>query len=159
MEACARDARVRACVDLDGGIASPNKEPLADFVTAGVSKPALILRSQPLYDDTTFARRGITREQWTKQGEAGMRALDELVARSNGKLRVASVAGTGHFSFTDAPFVMPSAITRFGGRIIQPMRGWTVITTVLRSYFDGVFGGTGDGLGAVAARFPELTVD
>ena len=48
---------------------------------------------------------------------------------------MASVAGTEHFSFSDAPFVMPATITRFGGRII-PRRGWSVITRTLRAYLD-----------------------
>jgi alpha-beta hydrolase superfamily lysophospholipase len=157
--ACERDSRVRVCVDMDGGMAAPDKQPLADFVTRGVSKPTLLLRAQPLYDDTTFARRGTTREKWEKQAESGRIALDEFAARSGANLRVAHVAGAGHFSFTDAPFVMPTALTRFGGRIIRAERGWTLITTVLRTYFDAEFRGAGDGLDALTARFPELTVD
>jgi dienelactone hydrolase len=156
---CESDSRVRVCVDMDGGMAAPDKQPLADFVTRGVSKPTLLLRAQPLYDDTTFARRGTTREKWEKQAESGRIALEEFTARSGTHLRVAHVAGAGHFSFTDAPFVMPTAITRFGGRIIRPERGWALITTVLHTYFDAEFRGTGDGLDALTARFPELTVD
>ena len=156
---CESDPRVRVCVDMDGGMASPDKQPMADFVPRGVTKPTLLLRSQPLYDDTTFARRKITREQWTKQGEAGKLAMEELAQRSTGPLRMAHVAGTGHFNFSDAPFVMPSAITRFGGRIIRPDRGWTIITTVLRTYFESELAGHGDGLAALASRYPELTVD
>lgn len=158
--ACESDARLRACVNMDGGVASPEKEPLAEFVTRGVTKPTLFLRSEPLYDDTTLARRGMTREQWVKRGEAGRVTFGELVSHSRaGALVTARVAGTGHFSFSDAPFVMPSAITRFGGRIIQPTRGWNVITSVLRTYFESELRGRGDGLAAVAARFGELTVE
>jgi dienelactone hydrolase len=158
--ACESDARLRACVNMDGGVASPEKEPLAEFVTRGVTKPTLFLRSEPLYDDTTLARRGMTREQWAKRGEAGRVAFGELVSRSRaGAIVTARVAGTGHFSFSDAPFVMPSAITRFGGRIIQPPRGWTVITSLLRAYFESELRGRGDGLAAVASRFGELTVE
>ena len=157
---CESDARVRVCVNMDGGVSSPEKEPLAEFVTRGVTKPTLFLRSAPLYDDTTLARRGMTREQWEKRGEAGRAAFADLSSRSQrGALVTAHVAGTGHFSFSDAPFVMPSAITRFGGRIIQPARGWNVITSALRAYFESELRGRGDGLAAVAARFRELTVD
>ena len=46
---------------------------------------------------------------------------------------MALVAGTGHFGFSDAPFVMPATIPRFGGRIIYPRRGWGVITRTLRA--------------------------
>ena len=158
LAACESDVRLKACVDLDGGVAAPDKQPLADFVMAGVTKPALLLRSQPLYDDTTLARRGMTRDQWEKRGEAGNQTLAEFIGRAHAPIRHASVAGTGHFNFSDAPWVMPSAINRFGGRIIHPMRGWTIITTVLRTYFDSEFGGRGDGLDALHARFPELTL-
>jgi len=155
---CETDARVRACVNMDGGLAAPDGAPLADFVPRGIHHPALFLRSQPLYDDTTLARRGLTREQWVKRGEAGKRAFDGLAARSKGKLWSVQVAGTGHFSFSDAPFVMPSAITRFGGRIIAPERGWQVITAVLRAWFDRELMQRGEGITALTVTMPELTV-
>jgi hypothetical protein len=142
---------------MDGGVASPDNQPLAEFVKVGVTKPTLLLRSQPLYDDTTLARRGLTREQWVKRGEAGRLALDGFIGRARATIRLVSIAGTGHFSFSDAPFAFPSAITRFGGRIIRPERGWTIITTVLRTYFENEFRGGGDGLDALRTRFPELT--
>jgi dienelactone hydrolase len=158
VQACENDARVRVCANMDGGVAAPDGKPLADFVARGVTKPTLFLRSQPIYDDTTLARRGMTREQWLKRNEAGRIALDTLASRSRGSLTSASVAGTGHFSFTDGPFVMPSTITRFGGRIIDAQRGWVVISGALRAFFDGELLGRGGGLAAMVSRAPELTV-
>ena len=158
LAACESDARLKTCVDMDGGVAAPDKQPLADFVPNGVTKPTLLLRSQPLYDDTTLARRGMTRDQWEKRGEVGNQTLAEFIARAKAPIRHVSVAGTGHFNFSDAPWVMPSAINRFGGRIIQPMRGWTIITTTLRAYFENEFAGRGDGLNELHAQFPELTL-
>ena len=157
--ACDADRRIRACVDMDGGLATPAGEPLADFVGRGVTQPILFLRSQPLYDDTTLARRGMTREAWAERGEAGRRELAAFAARSRGPVLVARVAGTGHFSFTDAPFVMPSAISRFGGRIIAADRGWTAITSTLRAFFDRQLGRSDRDLQALADRIPELTVE
>lgn len=130
------DERVRATIDLDGGLVTPEGEPLAQCVNSGVAKPALILRSKPLYGEADFARRGITREQWEARGAAGKIALAELASRSPARLVVATVAGTGHFSFSDAPFVMPAAITRFGGQIIEPRRGWLVITGAIRAFLE-----------------------
>jgi hypothetical protein len=155
---CETDTRVRACVNMDGGLAAPDGAPLADFVPRGVHHPTLFLRSQPLYDDTTLARRGMTRAQWVNRGEAGKRAFDSLAARSKGRLWSVQVAGTGHFSFSDAPFVMPSAITRFGGRIIAPERGWQVITAVLRAWFDHELMLRDEGITALSVTMPELTV-
>jgi dienelactone hydrolase len=158
-QACADDARVRACVDLDGGLSSPDGEPMAEFEKRPVTKPLLIFRSKPLYDDTTFARRHTTREQWEKQGAAGTKALADFANRSKETVRVARLAGAGHFNFSDAPFVFPTAITRFGGRIIDGQRGWLIITTVLRTYFENEFAGKGDGLAPLRSRFLELEVD
>lgn len=158
VETCERDARVVTCVNMDGGVSSPDGKPMAAFVPRGVSKPTLFLRSQPLYDDTTLARRGITRAEWEKRGEGGRIGFDSLAARSHAPLWVAFVAGTGHFSFSDAPFVMPTAITRFGGRIIAPDRGYTVITSALRAWLDERLLGKAGAFDAEVAKYPELTV-
>jgi hypothetical protein len=159
MEACKLDRRVRACVDLDGGMATPASEPLADFVPGGVSWPGLILRSHPIYTDADFARRGMTRAQWEARGTAGKVALDSLVARSPGPLTVAEVAGTGHFNFSDGPFVMPGTITRFGGKIIDPRRGRLVIGETIRAFLDHYLPRSGaPSRAGWAPRFPELIV-
>ena len=155
---CERDRRVRTCVNLDGGIASPEGQPLADFVDRGLTKPALFLRSRPLYSDDDLARRGLTRVQWEKRGESGNAALATLASRSGGKLSMAWVAGTGHFSFSDAPFVMPATISRFGGKILPARQSWTIITRTLRAYLDRELRSLGGGLEPLARDFPELTL-
>jgi len=141
VQCASTDARVRAAIDLDGGLVTPEEEPLASFVSAGPTKPTLILRSHPLYGEEDFERRGITREQWEARGAAGQAALTALAERSPAPLTVATVAGTGHFSFSDAPFVMPQAITRFGGKVIEPRRGWLVITGAIRGFFADAWAG------------------
>ena len=155
---CEHDSRVRACIDLDGGTAAPTGEPIVNFLRTGVGRPTLILRSQPIYSDADFARRGITREAWERGGAGGRAALDSLAARSRGELWIGSVAGTGHFSFTDAPFLMPTTISRFGGRIIDAELGQRVIAAAILAFLDRQLGARGEGLDAVARRFPELTV-
>jgi hypothetical protein len=149
---------VRACANLDGGVAAPDHAPLADFVATGITTPALFLRSMPLYTDADFARRGITREEWEKRGEGGRIALDSLVARSRGPLWMGHVAGTGHLSFSDAPFVMPTTISRFGGKVIDPKRGLDVIGSTLRSFFDQQLNDWPDKLGVIAQYYPEVGV-
>jgi dienelactone hydrolase len=158
VQACERDARIRACVDMDGGMATPTGEPMADFVRTGTTKPTLLLRSEPVYSDADFARRGMTRAQWEQRGKAGHAAIDSVVARAHAPFWVASVRGTGHFSFTDAPFVMPTTITRFGGRIIAPERGLDAIDETLRAFFDEAWGTRPGALAAVTRSFPELTI-
>ena len=62
-------------------------------------------------------------------------------------------------SFSDAPFVMPSAISRFGGKIIAPERGLLVITSTMRAFFDQELDGKPDELGKLSMRYPEVTIE
>jgi len=123
------DKRIRASVDMDG---APFGESLKGAVV-----PALILRSKPIYSDADLKKRGRTREQMDKAGEEARKTWMDFADKSgNIPVEVLSVKGTGHFSFTDAPFVMPSTITRFGGKIIAPERGEQVVSTCLLGFFD-----------------------
>jgi dienelactone hydrolase len=124
------DESFRASIDMDG---APFGESLK-----GVVAPALVLRSKPVYSDADLAKRGRTREQWQKMGEEAARTWDDLTAKSKGAvLRILSVRGTGHFSFSDAPFVMPDAITRFGGQPIEPGRGQKIMAQCLTEFLNG----------------------
>lgn len=158
-QSCATDERVRACVNMDGGVTTPDGAPMADWVASGVTRPTLLLDSQPIYSDADLAKRGRTRAQWDALGASMRQAIDTLRRVNGAPLYLAKVAGTGHMSFSDAPFVMPSTITRFGGRIIDPMRGWTAITTTLRTFLDQALAPTPRiSLDTVARQFPELEI-
>lgn len=149
IEAAQRDDRIARAVDLDGGLTTPEGEPLADFVVTGVTKPALLLLSKPLYSDADLARRGMTREQWLARAGKGGAAFDSLKTRSGGEVTVMRLAGTGHFSFSDAPFVMPSTITRFGGTQIDPKRGLAAIVDAILAFANGI-------PQAALTRYPEF---
>jgi dienelactone hydrolase len=124
------DRRFRASADMDGAPFGDSKQ--------GAVDPLLVLRSRPIYSDADLAKRGTTRADWDKKGQEARKAWTELESKSTGiSITVLSVQGTGHFSFSDAPFVMPSTINRFGGKIIDPERGHRVITTCLLEFFDG----------------------
>jgi hypothetical protein len=156
ISACELDRRVRACIDLDGGFASPEGQPIADFVITGTSKPTFILRSEPDYSDADLAKRGLTRAAWEQRGEAGRLAFDSLIARAHAPMWTGRVHGTGHFSFSDAPFVMPSTITRFGGRLLTAQRSWEVITGAMRAFVAQELEGDHDALRHFASNTPEL---
>jgi dienelactone hydrolase len=156
VESCVRITEVTACANLDGGLVDPHAKPIADFVTGRLTKPTLFLRSHPIYSDADHARLGRTREQWEASARAGNMVLDSLRLRSTAVFYDATVAGTGHMSFTDAPFVMPDVITRFGGRIIDPDRGFMIITRLIRAFFDEALGITTPGSFVRAAAFPEV---
>ena len=144
------DKSIRASVDMDGA-------PFGESLKGAVA-PALILRSKPIYSDEDLKKRGRTREQMDKAGEEARKTWTDFADKS-GKtaVEIFSVMGTGHFSFTDAPFVMPSTITRFGGKIIASERGEQVISGCLLGFFDAHLqtGSKSDGL-EQCRKFEEI---
>jgi hypothetical protein len=56
------------------------------------------------------------------------------------------INGAGHMSYSDAPFVMPDTINRFGGRIINAGRGFEIMTNYIRDFFDKYLEGKRSGL-------------
>jgi len=123
------DRDIRSSVDMDGAPFGRSLE--------GATRPVLVLQSKPLYSDADLAKRGRTREQFEKAGAESRRTWTEFTAKSGANpVYVLSVLGAGHFSFSDAPFVMPDTITRFGGKIVDPNRGYSVITTCVLEFLE-----------------------
>gem|GEM_PF-1943349 len=147
--ACARDSRVHACVDADGGLDG------SKLAASGIKSSALILHSHPLYSDADLAKRHRTREEFDKIGKKTLADTQALFAQPGGDAWVISVRGTGHLSFSDAPYTMPNTISRFGGTIIEPARLFAIVTHLLESYLRHEF----DPSQAFRAdEFPELTL-
>ncbi|HWG33999.1 MAG TPA: hypothetical protein VN650_07505, partial [Gemmatimonadaceae bacterium] len=68
--------------------------------------------------------------------------------------------GTGHMSYSDAPFVMPTTITRFGGTVIDASRGFEIISAYTRAFLDRyVRGADGALLAKQPSPFPEVAID
>jgi dienelactone hydrolase len=147
---CHLDHRFRAAIDMDGA-------PFGEAVKGAVV-PTLVLRSKPLYSDADLAKRGRTREQMDKMGLDAAKVWHDFRSKSgNITLRVLSVKGTGHMSFSDSPFVMPDTITRFGGDIIKADRGETVIATCATEFLDGFARGRSNSMpGEACFRLPEI---
>jgi hypothetical protein len=122
------DKRFSASIDMDG----------APFGLAkrGAQKPVLVLRSKPIYSEADMKKRGRTKEEWDRLGAEAAKIWNEFTVNSAPQpVQVLSVRGTGHFSFSDAPFVMPTTITRFGGDIIAPERGQAVQVICATEFF------------------------
>ncbi len=150
---CRLDHRFRAAVDLDG----------APFGLAlqGAVAPVLVLRSKPLYSEADLAKRGRTQAQMNKMGEEAAKTWrDFRQSSANSMVRVLSVRGTGHMSFSDSPFVMPDTITRFGGQIIAPERGQSVISTCAAEFLEDYLGGTLNPRASThCLKLPEIVVN
>ena len=152
LEACRLDARFLACADLDG-------LPFGPVRTEGVGRPTLVLLSQPVYSDAELAQRGRTRSAWEAMGRDRLADLSHLLRldpEAGGA--VVEIRGTGHHSFSDAPFVTPSLVTRWGGEPIGPLRGHHLTAALLRAFFDAwLRDGSPDAVRAVAEAAPEAT--
>lgn len=147
--ACARDSRVHACVDADGGLNGSKLE------ASGIKSSALVLYSHPLYSDADLAKRHRSREEFEKIGKKTLADTKALFAQPGRDAWVISISGTGHLSFSDAPYTMPNTISRFGGTIIEPARLFAIVTHLLESYFRHEFD---PGQPFRADEFPELTL-
>ena len=153
-ETCRRDARLRACVDMDGVM-------FGAVADSGIGRPALMMRSRPEYSDADLAKRGRTRAQWDAMGASIKETIDSILTRRpDAPSYVVSIRGAGHMSYSDAPFVMPTAITRFGGKSIAPLRGFEIISAYTRAFLDRYVRGT-DGalLSHRSSPFPEVLVE
>lgn len=143
------DGRIRGALDMDGA-------PFGESVK-GATVPVLVLRSKPLYSDADLAKRGRTRAEFDKLGAEARKTWADFKQRSGKNyVEVLSISGTGHFSFSDAPFVMPNTITRFGGKIIEPGRGFDVISTCAREFVDAVRNGSESPQLKQCTTFPEV---
>ena len=61
-------------------------------------------------------------------------------------------------SFSDAPFVMPDTINRFGGRIIEPRRGFEIMSRYLNDFFNEYLSGrASDLLDGANSPYPEVS--
>lgn len=129
LETCLEDGRLKACVDLAGA-------PFGKVVNKGLRKPTLIVESQPVYSDEELESKGRTREQWEKMGQQIREMWRSVFSKDRSvPAYFVTIKGTGHLSFSDAPFVMPDTITRFGGEIIDSTYGFEITMACISTFF------------------------
>lgn len=131
LEATFVDPRIRAAIDLDG-------QPVGESISKGLRVPSLAIRSDPNYSDADLAKLGRTRQQWTAMGENGRVPWDELGQKSKAPAISAAIRDTGHLSYSDAPFVMPSTITRFSSHSLDPAKTLRVTLRLIDCFFGSV---------------------
>ena len=105
----------------------------------GLRTGALVLLSHVDHTDDELKARGRTREQFEAMGKQRTVAWQKVLAQAGGAVWVMKVEGTGHFTFSDAPFTMPNTVTRFGGSLIDSKRGLAVLTGTVETYLKSVF--------------------
>jgi hypothetical protein len=65
---------------------------------------------------------------------------------------------TGHMSFSDAPFVMPDTITRFGGELLDALRTREILSRILLAFLGEQLQGSEDTIADVAEEFEEIAL-
>lgn len=129
-EACRTDPRIKACVNMDGFSFGPVR-------LEGVGAPALYLKSSPVYSDQDHAARGRTRRDWEEMVSSIRPQLTEPLRHASSRpAYFVEVKGTGHMSFSDAPFLMPDALNRFGGVYLPAERTLELTLTTIGRFLD-----------------------
>ena len=119
-----RVGRIAACADLDGA-------PFARTEREGLARPSLFVKSEPDYSDAELAAKGRTRPEGPRTGP-----WEAITAHGTAPCVYVGFHGTGHMSFSDAPFLMPDTITRFGGKIVPFERAHALLARLLLAFFD-----------------------
>jgi dienelactone hydrolase len=130
LQACHTQPLFIACADMDG-------DTFGDVDEAGVGKPFLVLLSEPVHQSApTDSAHRAEREQLAQMG----RERDSAWAATLAKVPdvpgfVVKVAGTGHMSFTDAPFQFPVLLQETGSTLSAD-RAFRLIAERLLDFFD-----------------------
>jgi dienelactone hydrolase len=131
LEACRAPSPFVACADMDGA-------PFGDVETRGVGKPILVLLSEPdrrheppPRDSAESARR----RRFLEMGRERDSSWSAICARQRGvRCDVVKLRGTGHFSFSDAPFQLPSQLHAVGATL-SPLEMYRTVTRRLLGFF------------------------
>ena len=151
MKMPALDARVKGGINLDGGS-------FQNLDHDDLLAPTLVIRSQPLYSEEDLQKRGRSRETW-KAMEKQVDSSFQNALRGARKAYELKVAGTGHMSFSDAAFVLPEMISRFGGDIIAADRGHEIIMKVITGFIKTCFlDQTAEQLKTEITSYPEVAL-
>jgi dienelactone hydrolase len=132
LQACRSEAVFRACADMDG-------YPFGDVEQQGVGRPFLVLLSQPGGDNTSPPRDSAEanhRRQFAQMGRERDSSWAAICAHdSHAPCFIVKMKGTGHMSFSDAPFVAP-VLLRDVGATLSPARMHRLIADKLLEFFD-----------------------
>lgn len=153
LEVCRIDSRFKACANLDGA-------PFGVIAKQGVTKPTLVLRSNPVFTDEDLAKRGQTREQSEKFVKDRNAIYDQLLPKQkNAPTYIVRINGAGHLSFSDTPF-FKDVPPPLGGKFIEGSRSFLIASDYVRGFFDKYLNGQEKGiLDKVESSYPKVTVE
>ena len=130
LQACHTEPLFAACADMDG-------DTFGDVDQAGVGKPFLVLLSEPVHlSPPTDSAQRAGRERLAQMG----RERDSSWAATRAKYPdvpgfIVKIVGTGHMSFTDAPFQFPTLLQETGSTLGAD-RAFRLASERLLEFFD-----------------------
>jgi len=106
-----------------------------DVETSGIGKPILVLLSRPDHRGRPPARDSADstrRQEFARMGRERDSTWRAICARQRGApCFVVKLVGTAHFSFSDAPFQMPSQLRDVGATLTPAMMHRAMVDRVL----------------------------
>ncbi|HVT37642.1 MAG TPA: alpha/beta fold hydrolase [Gemmatimonadaceae bacterium] len=136
LQACRDEPMIRACIDMDG-------QPVGDVERFGVGKPFLTLLSQPARrttspKDSAEARQ---RQEFAAMGRARDSMWTAIMARHpDVPSFVIAIEGTGHMTFSDAPFELPAQLVGVGATL-RPAEAYSLVIGYVVAFLDHVLRG------------------
>jgi dienelactone hydrolase len=132
LQACRAPSSFVACADMDGA-------PFGDVETQGVGKPMLVLLSEPDHRHQPLPRdsaEAAGRRRFAAMGRERDSTWSAICALQRGApCYVVKLRGTGHFSFSDAPFQFPAELRNVGATL-SPAEMHRAISSRLLAFFD-----------------------
>ncbi|MEE1885325.1 serine hydrolase [Pedobacter flavus] len=122
-----QNKNIKGAINLDGGIFKTINQP--------ENRPLLVLRSQPDYTIDDLNKRNISQQQWEEMGLKIDQSFHDGYSNFKNKKEI-KIKGAGHLSFSDAPFVVPSMINKFGGKKIKPFDGYELILQHINQFLE-----------------------
>lgn len=135
LQACHTETLFLACADMDG-------DTFGDVDAEGVGKPILVLLSHPVFSSVPQDSAGnAARERLLQMGRERDSSWAATVDKQPGvPAYIVKVAGTGHMSFSDAPYLFPSALQGTSSTLDRDV-AFKLISEKLLSFFDHYLNG------------------
>jgi dienelactone hydrolase len=137
LQACLSQPLFDACADMDG-------DAFGDVETERIGKPILVLLSQPDHSHRSPPRdsaEAAQRERFAQMGRERDSTWTAICARQgDAPCYVAKLIGTGHFTFSDAPFQIPTELQGVGATL-SPDAMYRATTRRLLAFLDSTLRG------------------
>lgn len=144
LDACRHDPRVSACADFEGATFG------TETIDKGPVKPVLFVLSRSAAVDRPRADPDFAAPLFSFLAKGG-----------NESAWAVKVTGGSHMSFSDAPYVMPDTLSRFGGSLMSPERSMDLYSGLLAA-FARAYRPNGGGAAAFedyVSNVPEINAD